>query len=78
MKNVISLKAFKIGASVQWNWMGHVVQGSVKKVYFKPVTKMREGKPFTRNGSLEKPAYLVKSAAGSEVLKLHSELLLSK
>ncbi len=73
-RNVHLLKPLKIGDDVQWNWMGHKIQGTVKKIYLKPVTQMRDGKPFTRNGSPEKPAYLVKSAAGSQILKLHSEL----
>ena len=73
-----SPKPFEIGASVQWNWMGRKVKGSIKKVYLKPVEKMCRDFLFKRNGSAEKPAYLVRSAAGNEVLKLHSELALLK
>ena len=67
-------KTFRIGAKVQWIWMGRPVKGSVQKIYFKPVSKQMRGHLFKRNGSPERPAYLVKSDAGSEVLKLHSEL----
>jgi hypothetical protein len=65
---------FKIGDKIKWRWMGRPVTGVIKKVYFKPVTKIFRGAEFKRNGSPEEPAYLVKSKAGSEVLKSHSEL----
>ncbi len=65
---------FRIGEKIKWRWMGRPVSGVVKKVYFKPVTKIFRGAEFKRNGSKEEPAYLVKSKAGSEVLKSHSEL----
>ncbi len=58
--------------------MGRVVKGSIKQIYFKPVAKTFRGTEFRRNGSKEKPAYLIKSEAGSEILKLHSELKNSK
>lgn len=67
-------KAFRVGAKVQWIWMGRPVKGTVKKIFLKPVSKELRGHLFTRNGSPEKPAYLVKSEAGSDVLKLHTEL----
>jgi hypothetical protein len=73
-----SAKTFKIGSNVQWNWMGRSVHGAVKKIYFKPITKVLRGHTYTRNGSFEKPAYLIKSKAGNEVLKLHTELRDSK
>lgn len=65
---------FKPGSKVQWNWMGRPVRGSIKKIYHKRVEKLLRGTLFKRNGSPEMPAYLVKSNAGNEVLKLHSEL----
>jgi hypothetical protein len=67
-------KSFAIGAKVQWVWMGRPVKGTVKKIYFKPISKELRGHVFKRNGSEEKPAYLVKSEAGSDVLKSHTEL----
>lgn len=69
-----STKALKIGATVEWKWMGRQVRGSVKKIYFKPVTKMNGEKEIKRNGSPGKPAYLVRTLAGAELLKLHTEL----
>ena len=72
MKN--SKKIFRVGTKVQWTWMGRPVNGVIKKIYIRPVSKELRGHVFTRNGSLERPAYLIKSEVGSEVLKLHTEL----
>jgi hypothetical protein len=72
-KNQVS-KPFKVGDKIKWLWMGRPVKGVVKKIYFKPVTKTFRGTEFKRNASEETPAYLVKSNAGSEVLKSHTEL----
>ncbi len=64
----------KIGAKIQWKWLGRNIQGVVKKIFFKPVTLEIKGKKITRKGSEENPAYLVLSAAGNEALKLGTEL----
>jgi len=74
MKKLKVAKPFRIGAKVQWNWMGLKVHGVVKKIFFKPVQKTIRGHLFRRNSSIEKPAYLVVSKAGNDVLKSHSEL----
>ena len=74
MRKQSTLKHFKPGTEVQWNWMGRVVKGSVKQIYFRPIAKTFRETLFKRNGSPETPAYLVKSHAGSDVLKLHTEL----
>jgi len=68
------MKPYKINAKVQWKWLGGVIEGHVVEVYFKPVEKMIKGKKIKRNGSKEKPAYLVQSKAGNFALKLHTEL----
>ena len=67
-------KAFKVGAKIKWNWMGREVAGKVRATYFKPVKKKFRGHLFKRNGSPERPAYLVESTSGSKVLKSHTEL----
>jgi hypothetical protein len=67
-------KVFPIGAEVQWTWMGRPVKGKILKIFVKPVSRTLRGHEFKRNGSPEKPAYLIRSAAGSDVLKLHTEL----
>jgi hypothetical protein len=72
-KNEVT-KPFKVGEKIKWLWMGRDVKGVIKKIYLKPVVRTFRGTEFRRNGSVEKPAYLIKSDAGSEVLKSHSEL----
>lgn len=65
---------FKVGAKIQWKWAGGTVEGVVEEVHFAPIEKMIKGSKIKRNGSVEKPAYLVRSEAGNIALKLHSEL----
>lgn len=65
---------FKVGAKIQWKWLGRAIQGVVKEVHLEPVTKTIKGKKIKRNGSGENPAYLVESSVGNLALKLHSEL----
>lgn len=67
-------KPYKIGAAVQWKWIGGIVEGKVEEVHFGPIEKEIKGKKIKRNGTVEKPAYLVRSAAGNIALKLHTEL----
>jgi hypothetical protein len=66
---------YKVGAKIQWKWMGRLISGSVKEVYTTPTTQLIKGKSIKRNGSKEKPAYLVESDAGNLALKLETELL---
>lgn len=68
------MKAFKKGARVQWKWLGRPILGVVKEIFTTSVEKVIKGKRIKRNGSKEKPAYLVESEAGNLALKLHSEL----
>lgn len=65
---------FAKGAKVQWKWLGRAVNGVVLQSFVKPVERVIKGKKIKRNGSTENPAYLVKSEAGNEALKLGSEL----
>lgn len=67
---------FTIGQAVQWKWMGRYIDGSVLEIYHDPITINIKGKNIKRNGSAQKPAYLVESVAGNKALKLQSELLL--
>jgi hypothetical protein len=69
------MKAFRIGARVQWKWLGGLVNGKIKKIYLKPVIRVIKNKSIKRNGSPEKPAYLVQSEAGNYALKLQTELV---
>ena len=72
-----SIAPFEIEQKGCWKWMGREIHGYVVEVYFGPVVKEIKGKYIKRNGSVEKPAYLVKSEAGNLALKLHTELNIS-
>ncbi|WP_291516376.1 DUF2945 domain-containing protein [Bdellovibrio sp. ArHS] len=65
---------FRKKSKVEWQWLGRSIKGHVVEVFKKPVTLEIKGKKITRNGSPEKPAYLVVSEAGNEALKLETEL----
>lgn len=65
---------FRVGAKIQWKWLGRSIQGVVKEVHEKPISKTIKGKSIKRNGSPENPAYLVESSVGNLALKLHTEL----
>ncbi len=65
---------FKAGSPVEWKWLGRPIQGTVEEVFLEPVVRTIKGKRIKRNGSLETPAYLVKSQANNLALKLETEL----
>ena len=65
---------YKVGNTVTWKWAGGIIKGVVEEVHFAPIEKVIKGSKIKRNGSVEKPAYLVKSEAGNIALKLHTEL----
>lgn len=65
---------YNIGTKVTWKWAGGVITGEIEEVHFAPIEKIIKGSRIKRNGSVEKPAYLVKSKAGNIALKLHTEL----
>ena len=65
---------FKLHQKIQWNWAGGIVHGKIVEVHQGPIEKEIKGKKIKRNGSVEKPAYLVQSEAGNFALKLHTEL----
>lgn len=65
---------FKKGAKVQWQWLGRSIHGVVVQSFEQPVIREIKGKKIKRNASKENPAYLVKSEAGNEALKLGTEL----
>lgn len=68
------VKPLAEGARVTWKWRNKIVEGTVLKIFLKQITKELRGATYKRNGSPEKPAYLVESIAGSTVLKSHTEL----
>ena len=65
---------FKIGSKIEWKWLGSVIDGVVEEIFLEPVVREIKGKKIKRNGSAEKPAYLVRSEAGNIALKLETEL----
>ncbi len=65
-----------LGSTVTWKWMGRNIHGTVEEIHLCPTERLIKGKLIKRNGSQEKPAYLVKSSAGNLALKLHSELVM--
>ena len=65
---------YRKGSKISWKWAGGIVHGKIEEVYQGPIEKEIKGKRIKRNGSVEKPAYLVKSEAGNFALKLHTEL----
>ena len=67
-------KVFKINELVSWKWAGGVINGQIEEVHFGPIERIIKGSKIKRNGSVEKPAYVVKSQAGNFALKLHTEL----
>ena len=68
------MKAYKVNSRIQWKWAGSRIKGKVLEVFMGPIEKMIKGKKIKRNGTVEKPAYLVESEAGNLALKLHTEL----
>jgi ribosomal 50S subunit-recycling heat shock protein len=71
---MIVTKQFKVGDQVNWKWAGGVIKGQVEEVHLAPIERVIKGSKIKRNGSVEKPAYVVKSEAGNLALKLHTEL----
>lgn len=65
---------YKVGAQVQWKWLGRFILGTVKEVHPNKIEKEIKSKKIKRNGSPENPAYLVESKAGNLALKLGTEL----
>jgi len=65
---------YKVGQKIFWKWMGNEIHGEILEVHQAPIVKEIKGKMIKRNGSVEKPAYLVKSEAGNFALKLATEL----
>ena len=67
---------YEVGQQVYWKWMGRKIFGEIVEVHMAPISREIKGKLIKRNGSHEKPAYLVKSVAGNYALKLQTEIYL--
>ena len=68
------MKNFRKNAKIKWKWAGNTIKGKIVEIFMGPVEKEIKGKKIKRNGTVEKPAYLVQSDAGNFALKLHTEL----
>lgn len=50
----------KVGDEVAWNWGSSHIEGEVVEKTDKKITKQIKGKPITKNGEKDNPAYFVK------------------
>lgn len=65
------------GSKVSWKWGNCTGAGTFVEVHEKKLTKTLKGSEITRNGSADCAAYLVEDDDGTQVLKLHGELVQS-
>mgnify|MGYP003684530349 CR=1 FL=1 len=68
------IKLYNKNENIPWKWMGRDVHGAVLESFMAPIERIIKGERIKRNGSVEKPAYLVMSEAGNCAFKLHTEL----
>ena len=66
------------GDTVTWKWGKGRGVGTVTKVYTEPTTITIEKSKITRNGTEENPALLIAQDNGSKVLKLASEVTVTR
>lgn len=50
----------KVGDEVEWKWGSSHIEGEVVEKTDKKITKQIKGKPITKNGEKDNPAYFVK------------------
>lgn len=50
----------QVGDEVAWNWGSSHIEGEVVEKTDKKITKEIKGKPITKNGEKDNPAYFVK------------------
>jgi hypothetical protein len=65
---------FKAGDKVRWNWGSGTGEGRVVERFERRVQRTLKGAKVVKNGSAERPAYLIEQEDGAKVLKLASEL----
>ena len=64
----------KKGDTVHWQWGTNEAEGKIEKTHTETVSKTIKGTKVKRKATATKPAYEVKQADGSKVLKSESEL----
>ena len=67
-----------VGTTVSWSYAGGKGEGKVIKKYTKATTLKLQGSEITRNGTEDNPALLIEQEGGQRVLKLRSEVSVSK
>jgi hypothetical protein len=70
--------SLSVGAKVQWNWGSGVGEGKIQERFDRRVQRTIKGTKVVKNGSGDNPAFLIRQSDGGQVLKLGSELTLSK
>ncbi|TFF38875.1 hypervirulence associated TUDOR domain-containing protein [Mucilaginibacter psychrotolerans] len=64
----------KKGDTVHRQWGASEAEGEIEKKHTETVTKTIKGTKVKRKATADKPAYEIKQADGSKVLKSESEL----
>ncbi|RWY47954.1 hypervirulence associated TUDOR domain-containing protein [Mucilaginibacter gilvus] len=64
----------KKGDTVHWQWGASEAEGKIQKKHTQAVTKTIKGTKVKRKASADEPAFEIKQANGSKVLKSESEL----
>nr|WP_294941499.1 DUF2945 domain-containing protein [uncultured Mucilaginibacter sp.] len=64
----------KKGDTVHWQWGAAEAEGKVEQKHTSTITKTIKGTKVKRKASADEPAFEIKQADGSKVLKSESEL----
>jgi hypothetical protein len=64
----------KKGDTVHWQWGAAEAEGKIEKKHTQTVSKTIKGSKVKRKASADEPAFEIKQANGSKVLKSESEL----
>lgn len=68
----------KVGDSVAWQWGNGLAEGAIKAAHEESITIESKGKLITRHGSKANPAIVISHKSGNDVLKLASEVQVTK
>jgi len=67
-------KDMKPGDTAAWNWGGSSIEGQVTEKHTEKATIESKGKPITRKGEPDNPAFKVERKGKNPVIKKGSEL----
>jgi len=68
----------KPGDYVAWKWGNGLAEGIIKSVHNEPTTIVSKGAQVKRNGTKDNPAIIIEHKSGNDVLKLASEVQVTK